>query len=363
MMLSIRGITEHTEIHREDKMPSKRKDGRVSIKRVIGHDYLGNAQYKWFYGKTKREALQKYHDFLIEKEEKDKERKNMPFEKWVDTWLYTYKEPDVRPTTFGSTYLRPTTHHILPHFEGKILQSITPAEIKTFGNKIKHLSQSMIDKIMLCLYGIFETALDNDLIEKNPVRKIKIKSTQEKQKKRTYDKATTDYLCSIEHKYGLMIHVLLRMGLRASELCGLEWKNIDLTNKQMFICQAITTEGGSKYLDKPKSANSTRKLPIPDDLLIRLENTEKTGSFLFQGMTHKRVGEKLTTIYNSLNVPKDKRLTAHELRHTCGTLLYQATKDIFYVSRYLGHSDVSITTKIYVHSELQQEEIHIDFEH
>ena len=342
-------------------MANKRKDGRVSIKRVIGHDYLGNAQYKWFYGKTKREALQKYHDFLLEKEEKDKERKNMPFEKWVDTWLYTYKQPDVRPTTFGTTYYRPTTLHILPYFKGYILQDITQADIKKFGNKIKDYSQSLIDKIKLCLYGIFETALDNDLILKNPVRNIKIKSIKEKQKKRTYDKASADYLCSVNHKYSLMIHILLRMGLRASELSGLEWKNIDLTNKQMLICQGVTTENGIKYIDKPKSANSTRKLPIPNDLLTRLENEPKTSSFLFPNMTHKRLHEKINTLYNYLGVPKEKRLSPHELRHTCGTLLYQDTKDIYYVSRFLGHSDISITTKIYVHSEFQQEEIHLDF--
>ena len=333
----------------------------VKIKRVIGHDYLGEAIYKYFYGKTKRECLQKYHDFLITKEEEEQHKRNMPFEEWVETWLYTYKQPDVRPTTFGSTYLRPTTHHILPHFEGKILQSITPAEIKTFGNKIKHLSQSMIDKIMLCLYGIFETALDNDMIEKNPVRKIKIKSTQEKQKKRTYDKATTDYLCAIDHKYGLMIHILLRMGLRASELCGLEWKNIDLENGFMFICQAITEENGSKYVDKPKSTNSTRKLPIPDDLLVKLRNAKKTESFLFKDLTPQRLYIYTKTVYNYLNVKKEQRLSPHELRHTCGTLLYKETKDIFFVSRFLGHSDVAITTKIYVHSEMQQEEIHLDF--
>ena len=135
-------------------MANKRKDGRVSIKRVIGHDYLGNAQYKWFYGNTKRECLNKYHDFLLEKEEKDKERKNMPFEKWVDTWLYTYKEPDVKPTSFITTYQRPVNSYILPYFEGYILQDITQADIKAFANTITYLSQSTIDKIMLCLKGI-----------------------------------------------------------------------------------------------------------------------------------------------------------------------------------------------------------------
>ena len=32
-----------------------RKDGRVQIKRVIGHDYNGQPINKWFSGKTKAE--------------------------------------------------------------------------------------------------------------------------------------------------------------------------------------------------------------------------------------------------------------------------------------------------------------------
>lgn len=342
-------------------MASKRKDGRVSIKRVIGHDYLGNAQYKWFYGKTTRECLNKYHDFLLEKEEKDKERKNMPFEKWADTWLYTYKEPDVKPTSFETTYYRPVNLYILPYFEGYILQDITQADIKAFANTITYLSQSTIDKILLCLKGIFETALDNDLIVKNPCRNIKVISTKEKQVKRTYDKSTAEYLCQFKHKHSVIINILLKMGLRASELSALEWKHINFDKKQMFIRQAITIEKGVKYLDKTKSTNSTRKLPIPDDLLEMIKNIKKTSSFIFPNFTRKNVSYRLEAFYNSAKVPKEKRLTAHELRHTCGTLLYQNTKDIFLVSRFLGHSDIGITTKTYVHSEFQQEEIHIDF--
>ena len=49
---------------------------------------------------------------------------------------------------------------------------------------------------------------------------------------------------------------------------------------------------------------------------------------------------------------KFPRLTPHELRHTCGTLLYADSKNIYAVSKYLGHSDVSITAKLYVHNDI-----------
>lgn len=332
-----------------------RKDGRVQIKRVIGHNWDGTPINKWFSGKDKNEALQNYYAFLNEWEKKQAEKKQMPFENWADEWLYTYKQPDVRPVSFDTTYYRPVTLHILPYFKGKIIQDITQADIKRFGNSIKHLSQSLIDKIMLCLYGIFETAVDNDIVIKNPCRNIKIKSTKEKQKKRTYDKETTDLLCSIEHTHAIFVSIILSLGLRASEVCGLKWA--DIKQNQIYVRQAITEARGVKYINKPKSTNSIRKLPVSDKLMEQINKVPKTGDFVFPGLSPKKIHQRIDTFYGKLGIPKELRLSPHELRHTCGTLLYEETKDIYYVSRYLGHSDISITTKIYVHSELQEDKI------
>ena len=337
----------------------------IKIKRVVGHDYQGTAEYKYFYGHSKKECLQKYHDFLLKKEEKDKERKNMPFEKWVDTWLYTYKQPDVKSTSFSSSYQLPCEKFILPYFKGYTIQEITQADIKKFLNSLKDKSQSFIDKIIICLNGIFESALDNDLILKNPVRNLKMKSAQEKEKKRTFDKASRDYLCSVEHKYALYVRILLLLGLRSSELCGLKWSNIDFKNKTVSITQSITSSSSERIIGKPKSDNSTRVLPAPDLLIEELQKVQRNGEFVAQSNGQpfypKRIYNYLKIFYNYLKVPQEKRLSPHELRHTCGTLLYQDTKDVYFVSRFLGHSDISITTKTYVHSTLQDTEIHLDF--
>jgi len=48
-----------------------------------------------------------------------------------------------------------------------------------------------------------------------------------------------------------------------------------------------------------------------------------------------------------------KPLSVHSLRHTFGTLLYQATKDLLLVSRALGHRDVKSTVR-YAHLGDQQ---------
>ena len=56
------------------------------------------------------------------------------------------------------------------------------------------------------------------------------------------------------------------------------------------------------------------------------------------------------------NIPK---LTMHELRHTCGTLLYDSTKDIYAVSKYMGHSSVRVTEKYYMHEDTDMLRSHL----
>jgi integrase len=342
---------------------SNRADGRYALKRLVGHDLEGKAIYKWFYGEGKQDAENKYTLFLLDLQKKEEERKTMPFEKWAEEWLYTYKEPDVKGSTFNSTYYRPVMLHLIPHFKGQALRHITQADIKRYFNINKERSLSTLQKDLLCLKGIYETAIDNELVEKNPCRNIKIKSAQDKQKKRTYSQDTVDKLCVVNHKYALIINMLLKLGLRASELCGLKWENVDLINKSVYICNTVTKESGIVYEGKPKTDNSARVLPLDDSLITLLQNEPKNGLYVINTdgarNTPEKLYIKLRTFYAYLGIPKELRLSPHELRHTCGTLLYKETKDIYHVSKFLGHSDISITSNIYVHSEFQDKEIHL----
>lgn len=344
---------------------SNRADGRYAIKRVIGHDMDGKALYKYFYGKGKQDAENKYTLYLLDKEKKEQERRCTPFEKWAEEWLYTYKQPDVKGNTFNSTYYRPVMLHLIPHFKDKALQEITQADIKAYFNENKDMSLSSLQKDMLCLKGIFETAIDNDLIIKNPCRNVKIKSTQEKQVKRTYSQRSADHLCSLKHHYSLIINILIKLGLRESELCGLKWDCVDLINKYVYIENSITAEQGVKYEGKPKTPNSIRRLPIDEDLVALLQKEPRNGAYVInkdgRSIKPPQLYERILVFFKFANIPSEKRLSPHELRHTCGTLMYQKTRDVFAVSRFLGHSSIEITTKIYVHSEYQEDEIELDF--
>lgn len=348
---------------------TNRGDGRYEIKKTIGHDANGKPIRKSFYGSNKDEAQMLYEEYRRGEQKLEDDKKNILFSSWVDTWLETYKRDDVKETTFLTTYKRPCYNYIVPFLKDRSLQSITPIDIKALMNSVSTLSQSYIDKIIICLRGIFDAAEDNGLIVKNPARRISCKSKQTKSVKRVYDSETVDFLCESKVKYSLYVCILLRMGLRCSELCGLRWTDIDFEKGYMSINQALTREAGVTYIDSTKSQTSTRRLPVPHSLLLRLEEERKESHHEYVAMVNDHHvtpdhfnALQLEVFYNELGVPTDQRLTAHELRHTFGTLLYEETKDIYRVSKFLGHSDIGITTKTYVHSDFHGNKIHINFE-
>lgn len=348
---------------------SNRADGRYELKKTIGHDANGKPIRKSFYGANKDEAQMLYEEYRRGEQQRQDDKKSILFSSWVETWLETYKRDDVKETTFLTTYKRPCYNYIIPFFKDRSLQSITPIDIKALMNSVSNLSQSYIDKVVICLRGIFDAAEDNDLITKNPARRISGKSKQTKTVKRVYDRETVEAICNTEHKYALYVEILLRMGLRCSELCGLRWTDIDFEKGTMSINQALTREAGVTYIDSTKSQTSTRRLPVPASLLVRLEKAREESAHEYIAIVNDHHvtpdhfnALQLEVFYNALGVPNEQRLTAHELRHTCGTLLYEDTKDIYFVSKFLGHSDIGITTKTYVHSDFHGNKIHINFE-
>lgn len=355
---------------------SNRADGRYQIRRVVAYTYEGKAISKSFYGKNKVDAEEKYREYVEQIKRQEQRKKDMLFTEWAEEWLETYKRDEVKSTSYESTYLRPYRNYIEPFFKERYIRGITSANIKEFLNSVSDMSKSYRSKMRGMINAIFEAALDNDIVAKNPCRTIKVKGRDDPYK-RTYDEESVEALCEkMECSYSIYVHILLRMGLRASELCGLRWADIDFRKGKMRIDHALTRDGTVLLDDDTKTLSSRRRLDIPKDLLIALNTVYTTRKanlppsakelvyVACRGgicLSPQHLAHRLKRFYGEAGVPEDQRLTPHELRHTCGTLLYQKTKDIYHVSRFLGHSDIGTTARVYVHTEAIEDPVHIDF--
>jgi site-specific recombinase XerD len=138
----------------------------------------------------------------------------------------------------------------------------------------------------------------------------------------------------------MILTLFLLSGIRVSELCGLDYGDINLAD-ETFV---ITRKGGKRTI--LYMGNQLEKKFA--EYLSTFENPERTTP-LFQKCGRRlsvRAIEMLVQKYAEKAAPL-KKISPHKLRSTFGTNLYRATGDIYVVADVLGHKDINTTKKHY----------------
>jgi integrase len=140
------------------------------------------------------------------------------------------------------------------------------------------------------------------------------------------------------HRDATMILVAYRHGLRASEICDLEWSQIDFPAATLHVRRAKN--------GKPATH------PIRGDELRALRrlhrDAPKSSSFVF---VSERGGPFTTDSFNWLVKRAGQKaglpfqVHAHMLRHACGYALANAGHDTRSLQDYLGHKNIQHTVR------------------
>ena len=163
-----------------------------------------------------------------------------------------------------------------------------------------------------------------------------------------------------ELEYKTFFEILYFLGLRQGELTALTWNDINFSKKELRINKTLTTKlKGELYtISTPKTKNSYRTLPIPKNVLNDLKKMYNNASnmkyfkrdwFVFGN----ELPFKESTICQRKNkyckLANIKQIRIHDFRHSCASFLINNGASIVLVSKYLGHSKISITLDTYTH--------------
>lgn len=357
---------------RPKKEKPNRKDGCYEIKATVGIANDGTPIRKSFYStKSKADARQKAEQYKVQQELQEQtgiclQKNRMLFAVWAREWLEIYKKGKVKDQTYYFTYQINVEKYLIPFFGTMRLQTIRQIDIQRYFNTVQNaetgaaLSASVLDKHKMILSSIFHAAIDNDLCFKNPVKNIKITS-KPKQERHVYtaEQAKQAEQYALEHgRYDIVL--LMHTGLRRSELLGLQWTDLDFERKLLHVQRAVTQTKGGILIDKPKTKTSVRDVPISDFIIEILEKIERTGTYVIAGknfdepMKPHTYADHFAVFMRKMQEETGLPiLTPHELRHTYGTLLRENDVDIYTIQKVLGHSDISITSNIYVHNDIE----------
>lgn len=349
---------------------------RASI--TIGTDDKGKLIRKQFTGKTQQDVKNKLQEYKKQMLMGVLNEDKLTVSDWFYSWLFDYRKQDLKPksfqryhgiyknyienTNFGNIKLNDLrTTHLQRHYKKLLDNGVTPTTIRQINTNLKTClneaeRQGYIQKNWCKLVT---------LPKKEDNKEVKVLTKQEQEK----------FLESIKgHELELLYIVALGTGLRIGEILGLKWSDIDFKNNELHVNRSLQKAAiyeGDKIAryevqeTTPKTKNSLRTIPVPQNIIKKLRTHKKEQNELIlllqeeydnknyvfcnklgKPIEDKRPGRNLKTILISIGIEPIK---FHALRHTYATRLFEAGIPPKTVQHLMGHSDIETTMNIYTH--------------
>lgn len=290
--------------------------------------------------------------------------------------VYTRWEKDTRNKVKESTwanYQMKAQRFILPKFGDCPIDKITINDIRAFAQDL--MAQDLSNKYIRDILSVLKSVLlfaEQQYHVQNPMTIFMMppRVRSDLSLLSTKDQHTLEQYIAAHHNLETLgIAIAKSTGLRVGELCALQWKDIDLekriltVKKTMLRIQSPDEKRKTKLIiTTPKSASSFRKIPIPASLLpFLLEFADEQDVYVTAGrekpVEPRTVQKRFTRILKAAGLPI---VNFHALRHMFATNCIKLGFDMKTLSELLGHSNVEVTMKIYVHSSMEQKAEYMD---
>jgi len=237
------------------------------------------------------------------------------------------------------------------------LDKITKKNIRLF---IVHLnsannSTSTIARKLTTLRGLFLFSIRNGFIETNPLKDIanpKIKrKIPETLPLNSFEKIIENLSKKEVQEQDLLLIAIFELlygsALRVSELCSLNYGDLDLIGK------TIKVKGkGSKERILPLGAQSIEAI----NNYLKLVEHKSISSPLFLTKSNKRIYPRIIQkhVKENIQLVSDiSKKSPHVLRHSAATHMLDNGADLLSVKEILGHENLS-TTQIYTHVSIER---------
>ena len=169
-------------------------------------------------------------------------------------------------------------------------------------------------------------------------------------------------LAQLDEPYRSMVLVAASLGLRASEIMGLQWSDFDRTNHSVLIRRGVVTGGTGDT----KTEASRKALPVDSSLAALLElrrnQTPHTGKndWVFHNR-HGRPRSQQDILRRYIKLAALRagigKIGWHTFRHSYSTLLRSMGADIKVQQELLRHSTVQSTMNVYTQAISEQKRI------
>ncbi len=325
-------------------------------------------------GKTKKEAREAGLAF-IRNESADGtyfEPADVTLEECIEKWLDSLVKSYYAPSTYR-TYKSTAKSKIFPAIGEIKLGYLTPGVLQEYLNK---LAKEGKPHNLVAVTTILRKALDMAVNQYQWLAKTPMSAVITHNSKRRTQKTpkqmvfTQDELRKIffhfrtRMNYYLPIQLAYHMGLRAGECLALKWKDVDFENKHIYVhASRVRNIDGVLEVQERTKTGRARKLVMDDkimELLTAAKKEQEMNKETYQDLYYPSdfvctrsdghpISKSEINYFNEWCKRNGINGHFHMLRHTHATMLLEAGMDLDYVSKRLGHTDISLTSSTYLH--------------
>ncbi|TXT40495.1 MAG: integrase [Comamonadaceae bacterium] len=248
--------------------------------------------------------------------------------------------------------------HLMPHFGGKVVGSITKSEVLEFRAQLakvkgrgtkEGLSPKRINEIMGLLRQILNEAADRFEFT-SPMLNIK-KLRQRKTDVEPFSFGDVQrILATTRVDYKNYFTTRFLTGMRTGEVHGLKWKYVDFDLRIIRVRETFVL-GEDEYT---KTDGSQRDIqmsqPVFEALKSQWEATGKVSEYVFCNMVGEPVDNKNFSDrvwYPLLRHLGLKARRPYQMRHTAATLWLASGEAPEWIARQLGHTSTEMLFRVY----------------
>jgi integrase len=357
----------------------QRKDGRW-----VAAAYLpvvtGGRRRVSVYGKTRQEARAKLRELL------DRAERNIPatpanltVAAYLAEWLAHIRR-HVRPSTYVG-YETNVRLHLVPRIGKMKVARLAVRDVRLLVDGMRNDGHKarVVQHVHATLRAALEHAYREEIVPRNVAKPVRVEQPRPEKPREplTADEAMHLLKDVADHRHAALWTLMVMLGLRRSEACGLRWEHVDFEARTVRIAQTVQRVDGKLRELPTKTRRSNRTVPLPPRCLYALAEHHRRLQEAYgdgPGKPWRPVGYVFGTPWGTPLEPRNltrmwvklcqdlsvRTVPLHALRHTCVSLLLALGVHPRVVMEIVGHSAIEMTMNVYGHVNLDTQRVALD---
>ncbi|NUT92763.1 MAG: site-specific integrase [Saccharothrix sp.] len=268
--------------------------------------------------------------------------------------------------------------HIFPHVGAQPVAAVKASDVRSWDSALRKLglSDQYRHTLFKNLAAVFNAALDDELIGKNPCngKSVKMPKPVKSKVKPWPEEKVWAVRRALPKRFRVLADLGAGLGLRQGECFALAVEDLDRENRKVNVCRQIKTVRNQLVFDLSKY-DKVREVPLPEPVLAAVDRHMEEFPPVEVTLPWAVPGGRLVTVRVIVTSVRELAIRAndfdrnywkhalkaaemphgryengmHDLRHFFASVLLHRGESIKTVAEWLGHSDPAFTLRTYTH--------------